>query len=162
MRLDPYRAAERLMSMDDATWARHANPWSVATRFTGLPLVALAIWSRDWIGPWSLAALAAALVWIWLNPRLFPAPRSAESWAARGVMGERMFLARARRPVPAHHVRMAHALTAVSCLGLAVLAYGLFTLRPAPALWGLTVAIGAKAWFADRMVWLQRDAERVG
>ncbi|WP_272007146.1 hypothetical protein [Roseovarius sp. ZX-A-9] len=26
--MDFYRRAERLMAMDDATWWRHANPWS--------------------------------------------------------------------------------------------------------------------------------------
>ena len=31
--IDVYRFSERLMAMDDATWVRHANPWSVYTRF---------------------------------------------------------------------------------------------------------------------------------
>ena len=36
--------------MDDATWARHANPWSAWTRIPILPLLCLAIWGRAWIG----------------------------------------------------------------------------------------------------------------
>ena len=51
---DPYHGAERLMGMSDAVWARHANLWSVYTRFTVLPLLVMAIWSRAWIGWWVL------------------------------------------------------------------------------------------------------------
>ncbi|WP_377193710.1 DUF6653 family protein [Ruegeria meonggei] len=37
--------------MKDEVWLRHANPWSVWARvLTPLPLLALAIWSRAWIG----------------------------------------------------------------------------------------------------------------
>jgi hypothetical protein len=41
---------ERLMGMDDATWARHANPWSGWTRVTIVPLLSSANWSRVWLG----------------------------------------------------------------------------------------------------------------
>ena len=65
------------MSMDDATWLRHANPWSVWSRASVLPLVILAVWSREWLGPWSWAAIALSVSWMWLNPRIFrrPVPR---------------------------------------------------------------------------------------
>jgi len=53
------RALEVALAMDDATWRRHANPWSVWTRATVLPLVIVAVWSRVWLGPWSLAAVAS-------------------------------------------------------------------------------------------------------
>ena len=43
---------ERLMKMDDAAWKRHANPWSAWTRTLILPLLALTVWSRVWIGWW--------------------------------------------------------------------------------------------------------------
>jgi hypothetical protein len=36
------RFAARLMAMDDRAWARHANPWSVWTRFATLPFLLLA------------------------------------------------------------------------------------------------------------------------
>lgn len=40
--------------MTDESWRRHANPWSVWTRFAAIPAVVLAIWSRTWIGWWCL------------------------------------------------------------------------------------------------------------
>lgn len=40
------RAIAHTFSMSDAVWMRHAHPWSVWTRFTVLPLLIVAIWSR--------------------------------------------------------------------------------------------------------------------
>jgi len=40
--------------MGENTFMRHANPWSGHTRFSMLPLLALAFWSRIWIGWWSI------------------------------------------------------------------------------------------------------------
>ena len=70
-------------------WMRHANPWSVWTRFTCVSLIALAAWSRTWIGWYCLIPVAAALLWTVFNPRLFGVPSSTRSWASRGVFGER-------------------------------------------------------------------------
>ena len=46
--------------MTDAVWERHANPWSVWTRYAGLPLLILAIWSRGWLGLWAIAPVLQA------------------------------------------------------------------------------------------------------
>lgn len=46
----------RLFSMSDDTWKKHANPWSVWTRFTALPALVVAVWSRVrniLLGDWS-------------------------------------------------------------------------------------------------------------
>ena len=59
----------RLFAMDEETWARHANPWSVYSRFTALPFLLLALWSHAWFGWGMLLPLALALAWIWFNPR---------------------------------------------------------------------------------------------
>ncbi len=82
MRNFPAQLALAAFAMDDATWERHPNPWSVYTRMLGLPLIALAVWGCAWIGWWSLVPIAAVAVWLWLNPRMFPPrelgfPRSA-------------------------------------------------------------------------------------
>ena len=159
--MDIFRGAERLMTMDDATWARHANPWSVWTRVAILPLLTLAIWSRVWLGWAALVPLGLVLIWTWINPRLFPAPKRLDSWAAQGVMGERLFLAdrkpRGVRTVPAHHRKVAHLLTGVSVLGLGPFAWGLWRLDPWATLFGLSLIMIGKLWFVDRMVWLYRD-----
>ena len=64
--------------MDDAAWARHANPWSGWSRLTTLPLLILSLWSRQWLGWWALVPTALSLAWLWLNPHLFP-PRSTRN-----------------------------------------------------------------------------------
>jgi hypothetical protein len=118
----------KLFGLEGDGWMRHANPVSVWTRFAVLPLLALAIWSREWIGWWSLAAVALALVFMMVNPLLFPPPRSTRNWASKGVLGERIWSDRGK----------------VELDLLAVVA-------------GLLVTQAAKAWFIDRMVLLFDD-----
>lgn len=155
--MDIFALAERLMRMDDAAWERHASPLSVWTRVAALPLLVLAIWSRVWLGGWCLVPVAAVLVFVYVNPRLFPAPARRDSWAARATYGERLFLARRQRPVPRHHQRAALVLTAVSVAGILPLAHGLWRLEVWPTLFGLALVMGGKLWFCDRMVWLHDD-----
>jgi hypothetical protein len=143
--------------MDDAAWARHANPWSVWTRVPILPLLALAVWSRVWIGWWALVPIALLLAWTWMNPRAFPAPRTTESWASHAVLGERLWLARRAVPVPPRHRVLPHVLNAIAALGGVLLLYGLVWLVPWAALTGLAVALLAKLWYLDRMTWLVAD-----
>jgi len=147
----------KLFGMDDRTWERHASPWSVWTRIASLPLLLLAIWSHAWLGIWALAAVAAAMLWLWLNPRLFPAPERTDTWSAKATFGERIALNRKTVPVPAHHTRMAHALIAVSAVGFAAALAGALSNDLLPTVAGGLVAWFAKMWFCDRMVWLYED-----
>ncbi|MEQ9673445.1 MAG: hypothetical protein RLO10_03190 [Roseovarius indicus] len=151
-----YRTAERLMGMSDRVWARHASPWSVYSRFTILPLLALAVWSRVWIGAWAWGAVTAVLLWTWVNPRAFPPPASLDSWAARGVLGERVFLNR-RDEVPGHHRVWGAMLSAGALPGAMVMAWGLWALDTAWAVFGTLLTMIPKIWFADRMVWVYAD-----
>lgn len=113
------------MGMNDETWERHANPLSVYSRFSCLPLIVAAIWSRVWLGWWALAPLALAIGWTFINPRLFPAPIDKATGAAKAVMGERFFFgARKALAVPERHVAMAYWLTALSFAGAIALASG--------------------------------------
>ncbi len=149
------------MAMDAAAWARHGNPWSVATRFTVLPLIVLAIWSRVWLGWGALLPLALALGWMWLNPRVFSRDYDGDNWGSKGVMGERIFIDH-RGEVASHHVRMAKLLSWASVPGLVVLAVGLWQLWPDWTVFGLILTVLPKVWFCDRMVWIYEDRRRAG
>ena len=155
--MDIFAASERLMRMDDDGWRRHANPLSGWTRFAILPLFALALWSRVWIGWGAVFPVVLLVVWTFVNPRAFAPPADYGAWMTRGVLGERLWLERAQRPIPAHHIRAAHVTTAVAASGLAVLGWGLWVLDPFATLLGLALCVGGKAWFLDRMVWLHAD-----
>jgi hypothetical protein len=39
-----------LYRMDEKARRRHSNPWSGYSRFSMIPLIALAFWSRAWPG----------------------------------------------------------------------------------------------------------------
>lgn len=145
------------LSMDDATWLRHANPWSVWTRASVMPLVILAVWSREWLGSWCLAPIVASVVWMWLNPRVFQPPRSTDNWASRGVLGERVWLNRDQVPVPAHHRVAPHVLNSITAIGTVFVVWGLVALAVWPTLLGVALIYCGKLWFLDRMAWLYQD-----
>ncbi|SHH26488.1 DUF6653 family protein [Marivita hallyeonensis] len=152
-----YKVTERSMGMSDAVWRRHANSLSAWTRIlSGLPLIALAIWSRVWIGWGALIVLAAVAVWIWLNPRVFPEPRNFDAWTSRAVLGEYVFLNR-RDTVAAHHIRMANVLSWSTLPGLILLVAGLWRLDLVWTFAGTVLTILPKLWFLDRMVWLYQE-----
>ena len=144
-------------AMSDATWRRHSNPLSVWTRVPVLPFLALAIWSRTWLGWWSLAPIAAVITWTWFNPRIFPKPRSSDNWASKGVFGERVWLNRRNIPVPKHHRMLPNILSGVSVIGVPFMIWGLWQLKIWPTLIGLILMLGGKLWFVDRMVWIYED-----
>lgn len=158
-KLDIGRIAEKAMGMDDSTWGRHANPWSGWSRVSILPLLALSIWSRDWIGWWALLPIAMVLLWTWSNPRVFGEPGSLDNWMSQGVLGERIWLARSETPIAAHHQRVTRDLNIASGIGVAILAYGLWDLDVGFTFAGLILSMSAKLWFLDRMVWLKADTD---
>ncbi len=153
--------SERMMAMKDATWDKHANPWSGWSRASVLPLLALAAWSRVWIGWWALVPALAVLLWTWLNPRLFPAPVSINNWMSKGVMGERLWLAQRDGAAPTHHTSILRVLLIVVSLGSAMLLAGLVMLDLTLTMTGLAVAMLGKFWILDRMVWIYAENEAI-
>ena len=148
----------RAFRLDDAGWARHANPYSGWTRVvTVLPLLAVAIWSRVWWGPWSLIPVAGALAWIWLNPRSFGPAADDSAWMSKGVFGERLWSNRNRVPVPARHRRVPHVLNIAQLGGLPFLVWGLVDLLVWPTVVGMLLITGIKLWYLDRMAILYGD-----
>jgi hypothetical protein len=156
--MTPEARLAALFRLDEEGWARHANPWSGWTRFATLPLLVLAGWSRVWIGQWWLLATALLLAWLWVNPRLFAPPRHWDAWITRGVLGERIWLARDTTPVPAHHRVLPLVLTGVALAGFLLMVAGIVVLAPWPTMAGMTIVLLAKLWFVDRMAWLLADS----
>jgi len=62
--MDIIKWAKKAMLMNDETWSKHSNPWSVYTRFTALPLISLTFWSRAWICFYSLLPIALSFFWV--------------------------------------------------------------------------------------------------
>ena len=160
-RLSLLHRMEQAMGMTPAVWDRHANPWSVYTRFSCLPLIVLALWSRHWLGWSALIPFGSALLWTWTNPRLFPAPARLDSWASQVVLGERVYLHR-KSEVSAHHLRCIRPLQALAGVSMLPMTYGVWALDLWPTLFGLSTAILFKLWFCDRMVWIWQDWQRAG
>lgn len=146
-----------LFRMNESTWQRHANPWSVWTRTTVLPLLILAGWSRVWIGNWALGLGAAAVLWTWLNPHLFGRPTSLENWASKAVLGERAWIRRDDVLVPQRHRIIPHVLNAINGVGILFVIGGVVQLAVWPTVFGLMLNYTGKLWFLDRMVWLYED-----
>ena len=147
----------KVFALDDKVWARHANPWSVWTRVAGFLFIVLAIWSRVWLGWWSLVPIAAAILWLWWNPRAFPPPSSTDNWASKGVLGERVYINRSEVPIPAHHQRVLNWIIAGTTVGTLALVYGLYSLDIWATVAGFAITAGGKLWFIDRMVWIYDD-----
>ena len=155
-----WKRVSALFGLNDRGWMRHANPWSVYTRYLALPMLVLAIWSRSWVGGWYLAGVAAAIGWIFLNPILFSPPVSTRNWASRAVLGERVWLDRKNRPLPAQHANAVIPVSNLfSAIGFAAALFGAWKFDATLAIGGTLVTILAKSWFLDRMVWIWLDVK---
>ena len=156
------RRVASLFGLKGDSWMRHANPWSVWTRFAVLPLLILAVWSRDWIGWWSLAAVALVLVFMMVNPLLFREPGSTRNWASRSVFGEHIWSDRDTVELPRQFVtsKVPAVSTAIQVAGVALLAYGLVEPDLLTVLSGLVLCQTAKVWYLDRMVLLYDDMKK--
>ncbi|MEK7991894.1 MAG: DUF6653 family protein [Thiotrichaceae bacterium] len=147
--------AAKWFRMSNEVWERHTNPWSVWTRYSGLPLFILAVWSRVWIGWWSLLAIALIILWIWINPRIFNKPKSINNWASKAVLGERILLEQPE--IPSHHLNTIKVLKLIMTIGTLLTIYGLIMLHVWLTVLGTVIVILGKSWFLDRMVWLYQD-----
>jgi len=155
--MDVMKWAEKSMSMDDEAWSRHSNPWSAYSRFTTLPLISLAFYSREWLGVYSTGLIALSFLWVWVNPRLFKAPKTTNNWASMGTFGERIYLNRKDEVIPLHHLNTCRVLLWLSGLGLPIFVFGLYSLDIWVLILGNVWIMAFKAWFVDRMVWLYMD-----
>ncbi|HKP28015.1 MAG TPA: DUF6653 family protein [Gemmatimonadales bacterium] len=139
----------RRFGMSDEVWRRHANPWSVWTRFAAIPAMILAIWSRVVLGWWALVPVVLVGVWLWLNPRVF-APVEPVSWAAKGIYGERMWVHEGDR-IPMRERALLRWLALSGSIGFGLLAWGLYTLRVWPTVAGSAIIVIGQLWRIDRL-----------
>ncbi len=147
----------KIFAMSDAVWERHANPLSVWTRYSVLPILVIAFWSRIWLGWWSTICVVIAIGWIWINPRLFRKPKSTNNWASKAVLGERVWLNRKEVPVPQYHRILPNILSIAASIAMVLCIYGVVRLQVWPTIFGIALTYMAKSWFLDRMVWLYED-----
>ena len=151
----------RAFSMSDEAWRRHAHPWSVYTRFAAIPPLLLAIWSRTWIGWWCVAGLAVVVLWLWLNPHVFPPVERPTRWASKGIYGERIWARHPDLVSPAHRTAF-HLIAVPGLAGIALVVWGLVALDPWPTVVGAVLVVLAQLWRIDRLVWMYDDLQRDG
>lgn len=139
----------RVFAMDDLSWRRHANPWSVWTRLAAVPAGVAAVWSRNWIGWWAVLPIAAVGCWLFANTKVFR-PVGPGSWAADGIHGERWWVEQPHR-VPSRHRTVLCALIVLGLVAGVLLTYGLITLQVWPTVTGTAGLLLAQLWRIDRM-----------
>jgi hypothetical protein len=147
----------KVFGLNNEEWLNHANPISLWTRFIILPFFAVSIWSRIWIGWFSLIPISSLLIWTFVNPVFFKKPKTTNSWSAKCVLGERVLANSNRILVPKHHIIAKNILTIIQSIGSIFLVYGLYKLHFWATLVGVILVYLGKMWFLDRMVWLFED-----
>ncbi|MGM0478454.1 MAG: DUF6653 family protein [Bacteroidota bacterium] len=74
------RKIAKAFNLTHDNWMKHSNPWSVWTRYSVLPIIVFAFWSRIWIGWWCLVpAGVISLLWMFFNPVFFKKPKSTRN-----------------------------------------------------------------------------------
>lgn len=135
--------------LSEKTWERHANPWSGWTRVLSIPVLAVGLYLHNfWI-------LGAVVVWVIINPVIFPKPKSVDSWMSKGVLGEQLYFKdgkKFKKDLP----------TLLNILNIPIFAaflyFGWQQNVEAMVLAGI-LAMTIKFWFIDRMVRLQEDEQ---
>lgn len=147
--------------MDEKTWNRHSNPWSVVTRVTVTPILVLSLWSRVIFGWYSIILVIFGLIWMYVNPRVFSPPKSTNNWASKGVFGERVWVNRDKVPIPEKHRKVPNILSIISGIGFIFILFGTYKLDILIVLFGFSLNLLGKLWFVDRMVWLYEDMKHL-
>ncbi|MEL7212195.1 MAG: DUF6653 family protein [Pseudomonadota bacterium] len=155
-----YQRIEALFAPSADVWERHSNPLSGWTRVPILPLLALAIYARLWIGWWCFLPIALLVLWAFVNPRAFPPPKDRSAWMTSAAYGERIWLNQKTDPIPAHHAKALKVLAPLPLLGTPALFWGLYSLDAALSAVSVGFVVITKMWFLDRMVWLYEETPK--
>lgn len=152
------RKIAKAFNLTDENWMKHANPISVWSRYSVLPIIIIAFWSRIWIGWWCLIPGVLSFIWMFFNPVIFNKPRSTKNWASKAVLGERVFLNRDNIKIPCHHkVSLYKILNGISSIGYFLAVWSIIFFSKWGAVLGVTMTYLGKSWYLDRMVWLYED-----
>lgn len=151
----------KAFGLEGESWEKHTNPWSIWTRFATLPFLILAVWSRVWIGWYSLIPIVLLVIWLRINPTLFKKPNNYDHWGSKSVLGEKFWSERKTHPVPEHHQLPILILTCLQTMGGLLLIFGLWQFNILSVLTGAILTYMAKMWFLDRMVWIYQDMTHV-
>lgn len=128
--------------LSDKTWERHANPWSGWTRVLSMPALAVGLYFHN------LWVLGAVLIWLIINPMVFPKPKTVDNWMSKGVLGEKLYFQDGRKlkkDLP----------TLLNIINVPVfMAFLYFSWQQAviPMILAGLLTMVVKFWFIDRMV----------
>ncbi len=150
----------QIFNLKGDNWLKHVNPLSVWTRFSTLPFLVLAIWSRVWINWYCLIPITILIVWLIINPTLFKKPKKLDNWASKSVLGERYWSERKKNEVPKHHNTPILILTILQTISGIILIIGLWKLEISLTIMGTITVYLTKMWFLDRMVWVYEDMQK--
>ncbi|SFS08320.1 hypothetical protein SAMN05216559_3402 [Halomicrobium zhouii] len=124
-------------------WARHTNPWSGYTRLPMGPVLLLGLYRRDW------RMVGLTLLYVLLNPILFPEPESKDAWISRSVLGEQLWLEDGHEVFEANLPGLLNGLNAIAyCYGL----YGAYKHNPRVTALGSGIALSCKLVYLDVLV----------
>lgn len=130
--------------MSQEAWRRHANPWSVYTRFAAIPAGVAAGWSRQWIGAGWLILFALVVLWLVLNTVVFPPVTSPRSWISKGIFGEHLWLA--GTPMPTGLRRANRLLVVAGAAGLLATVAGVVVLSAPLTVAAVVFLVAAQLW----------------
>ena len=115
----------------------------------------------SWIGWLSVVAVAAAVVWMVVNPLLFGVPSSTRNWASKGVFGERIWADRRQVEIPEQfRSRVPNLANLYSAHRTGDRRLRTDRARVWPVVAGILITHGAKLWYIDRMVLLFEDMKQ--
>ncbi|MEZ5775299.1 MAG: DUF6653 family protein [Hyphomicrobiaceae bacterium] len=140
-----------MASWIDRHWAGRSNPWCVYTRLAAALGLVAAVGSYRTLGPDAAIPVGLCLLFILVNPFIFPAPRSKSAWATRAVLGQRRWRERRAWDRPT----LLRILSALAYLPALILAFE--GMRGEAAVFAL-VALFLKLGYLD---WMARFHDRI-
>jgi hypothetical protein len=143
--------------VSEEMWRRHANQWSVYTRFLALPLAILAGWSRVSIGWWAAVPITLVIIWLIINPFVFKPIEQPSNWIEKGILGERLWLNNG--PVSEADHDMLRVLLFASAFGLTTMIAGIAWLELTSAILGAVLVTIAQLWRIRRYARMYDEVE---